>query len=364
MRRFRLVELFIALLLAPGAIACLWDYDTLAAEARGRPGVAEVLVGWIDRWPDEVYEVRLQRREAALAADPSDLEAYDDAGVACDRLGRHDEAIAWMSSKRAALDALNEPDAEHEYRYHANLGTFHVHRWIASGAERSAMADVDEARGRIAQAIEINPEAHFGREVVQLRLIEMLLEGRHSVHEMDEQAWADGLLGLVELGNAWGSMDVFARLHDAMAREHGALAALAAFRTEDIQQGGSTPLIPEWIGIRHASLEDSGEVEIYLTIPDGTVPKVRAWYAEARAAADARNRARETYILAKLNSGTHPDDVAWDVFFANWTEPELPKMPDSLLPADPVSRAKWNLGFVVLGAIGLVIGWKVIRGRG
>ena len=169
---------------APGdpRAGCLWDSDTLRTEATGAPGLVETIVGRFDRYPPLYYEMRLERVATELDADPADhpknLAAYDDAGVACDRLGRHDEAIEWMSRKRTALDALpaSEERTEHEYRYLANLGTFHAHRWIAAGADRSDMADIERARDLIAQAIELNPDAHFGRERYQLMALEWILE--------------------------------------------------------------------------------------------------------------------------------------------------------------------------------------------
>ncbi len=161
---------------------CLWDSDTLRTEATGAPGMVETIVGRFDRYPPLYYEMHLERVATELDADPSDhpknLAAYDDAGVACDRLGRHDEAIEWMSRKRTALDALpaSEDRTEHEYRYLPNLGTFHAHRWLAAGADRSDMADIEVARDLIAQAIELNPDAHFGRERYQLMALAWILE--------------------------------------------------------------------------------------------------------------------------------------------------------------------------------------------
>lgn len=359
MRRTRFIELLAVLLLAPATLACLWDYDTLAAEARGRPGTAEVLVGWIDRWPDEVYEIRLQRAEASLTDDPSTLALYDDAGVACDRLGRHDEAIEWMARKRAALDALSAPNSEHEYRYHANLGTFYVHRWIHNGGDRDDIADVELAREHIAEAIEINPEAHFGREVVQLRLIESLLADEvQSMHNAEEE-WADGLLGLVELGNAWESVDVFVHLHQSMVEKQGALGALAAYRVEELRDKGRRTLISDWTKHKWSNVDDSGEPTLYISVPDDDEPDVRAWYDDARRITEERNASRETYIMDKLDEGTHPDDVTWDVFFAGWSEPELPEMPDKLLPADPGFYGM-VVGIVGIGSIVVVIGLYVL----
>ncbi len=141
----------IALLLAfPLTLAaCLWDRDTPASEAKGLPEVVAVLAGRFPRNPPLYYEMRLERVTDHLKSDPADLAAYDDAGVACDRLGRGDEAIAWMDKKKHELDRRDpkSPDVkEHRYRYHANLGTFLVHRWAQSGPRSN------EARRRQALA--------------------------------------------------------------------------------------------------------------------------------------------------------------------------------------------------------------------
>ena len=226
---------------------CLWDSDTLRAEAAGAPGLVETIVGRFDRYPPLYYQMRLDRVTNVLNADPTDLAAYDDVGVACDRLGRGDEAIAWMAKKRIALDLASDSArvGEHEYRYLANLGTFHVHRWIHDGADRSEMADVVRARDLIAQAIALNPDAHFGRERYQLLALEWILqppppeesygdtndglstflqadpnltgplypvEASFNMGQLDGTDYADapeGLAGLVSLGNGWNSFDVF-----------------------------------------------------------------------------------------------------------------------------------------------------------
>ena len=152
-------------LLAGVAHACLWDRDTLAAEAKGLPGITEIITGRFDRFPTLFYEMRLERVTAAIVSDPDNLGLYDDAGVACDRLGRSDEAIAWMERKLLVMDRLESEGAdvgEHRYRYLANLGTFLVHRWLKSGSDREDMTDVERSRELIAAAIELNPDAHFG----------------------------------------------------------------------------------------------------------------------------------------------------------------------------------------------------------
>jgi hypothetical protein len=80
--------------------ACLWDRDTPAEEAIGMPEVVAVLTGRFERNPPLYYEMRLARVTLHLQSQADDLAAYDDAGVACDRLGLGDEAISWMDRKR------------------------------------------------------------------------------------------------------------------------------------------------------------------------------------------------------------------------------------------------------------------------
>ena len=131
-----LTALALLLGLPLAVIACIWDRDTPVDEARGLPEVVAVLTGRFDRNPPLFYEMRLERVTDHLQSHPEDLAAYDDAGVACDRLGRGDEAISWMEKKRAQLDGLDasRPEVKEQlYRYHANLGTFLVHRWVRQG---------------------------------------------------------------------------------------------------------------------------------------------------------------------------------------------------------------------------------------
>ena len=77
--------------------------------------------------PAALLRDKAETRLGQTEGKPDDLTAYDDAGVACDRLDRDDEAIGWMDRKRQRLEALEaqgKPDNEHRYRYLANVGTF------------------------------------------------------------------------------------------------------------------------------------------------------------------------------------------------------------------------------------------------
>jgi len=279
MRR-ALIAIVLLLSLPLSIAACLWDRDTPANEAKGLPEVVAVLTGRFERNPPLFYEMRLARVAAHLRDHPGDLAAFDDAGVACDRLGRGDDAIGWMEKERAQLDRLDASRPavkEHEYRYHANLGTFLVHRWARQGADRTKIDEVKAARDEIARALEINPNAHFGRETYQLRALEWIVDppkaeglqyfpnllgwdpGDIYGQETDPKAADDavrGLAGLIVLGNAWESVDVFNALNVALQRDslgyergrdggRNTLAYLAWLRCRELIDAGKGSMLPD-----------------------------------------------------------------------------------------------------------------------
>lgn len=141
---------------------CLWDSDTLDTELRGLPDSFDLVVGRWHRHSDAYYQLRITKlgdqQELTLAQ-------FDDLAVAYERLKQRDKAIEVMARKADAL--AKTPDKEHQYRYHANLGTFYAH----SGK-------FDEALRELRAAVEINPKAHFGRELFQIELIEYVAAAR------------------------------------------------------------------------------------------------------------------------------------------------------------------------------------------
>ena len=163
MIRTFIIAILIALGPAAPALACAWDYDTLHEERSRFPSVLELIVGHYPQHSDEFYEWRIADREAKLArldaGDPATLPLRDDLAVAHDKLGHPERGIELM---RASLEV--EPN---RYETHANLGTFYIH----SGEYERGLA-------HIKRAIEINPDAHFGREIVQQRLVEYVLHRR------------------------------------------------------------------------------------------------------------------------------------------------------------------------------------------
>jgi len=141
------------------ATPCLWDHDTLAQERHRFPSVLELITGRFPRHSSDYYRWRIADREGRLAAGEQTPPIYDDLAVAHSKLGNDARAIEIMAAKEALFPGLYETEA--------NLGTFHLH---AGHLERGLE--------HIARAIEINPEAHFGREVYQEFLGRYLLARR------------------------------------------------------------------------------------------------------------------------------------------------------------------------------------------
>lgn len=369
----------IGITLAAFLLACLWDRDTLAIEATGAPELVDILVGRFDRLPDEHYAMRLERVRAELeqgAAGAEALPLYDDAAVACDRLGRTDEAIQLIDAKRIVLESLSEPADHHRYTQLANLGTFHAHRWLAGS--RETMSDLERARDLLVQAIELNPDAHFGRERYQQLLIEELLEPTlrperpwpglpvsvvHRIlqrdqvvftdHRLEEAGYedaAEGLGGLVYLGAAWESPLVWTSLADALGnRGDGFLSRLAALRVLELAKDGRPP---------HAEFDAVEYEKGYRgNLEDRHVGPLDAWWREARTSADSWRAARNAYAQERYAKGRHPDTHAdfWD----DWREVHpLPRMP-TVPSLDTLYRRWITVGVVVLLTLATGLVWLI-----
>ena len=160
----------LTLTLAPIAGACLWDADTLWQERQRFPGTLELIVGKFARHSDPFYEHRVADRRSKLRlhdagettlTDKRRAALYDDLAVALDKLGRREEALAALDEKAAALPNVGR------YETAANRGTVLIH----AGRLEAGLAEIE-------RALEINPDAHFGRERIQKLLVDYLIERR------------------------------------------------------------------------------------------------------------------------------------------------------------------------------------------
>ncbi|MEO0474341.1 MAG: hypothetical protein AAF085_00020 [Planctomycetota bacterium] len=155
-----LMTMLCLLALSGPAHACIWDRDTLAMERARFPEVNELIVGYFPRHSPAYYEWRKQQVLSIHMQDRTPA-SYDDLGASYDKLGEHDKAIETMLAKFERY-----PD-QGVYETHANLGTFYIHN-----------GELEKGAQYIGSAIEINPDAHFGREVYQKLLVEYVIEQR------------------------------------------------------------------------------------------------------------------------------------------------------------------------------------------
>jgi tetratricopeptide (TPR) repeat protein len=347
------------------ASACMWDTDTLANEAKQNPGVVEASIGWFERNPALYFELRLKRAAEDIRKDPTKLEAYDDAGVACDRLGNDAEAIKWMDRKELELKKLdaNSPRVkDHLYRLYANRGTFYVHGWLKAGSPKERIAEVERSIADLEKAIKINPDAHFGREIVQVEVIRVAYLKVRDGDKAAKESWfaafkrlgaekvRKGLVGMVFMGNAWESPDVFAMIAGTCDRDAvvGYIAylrqseLLASGRSFGFGEGFHNPL---FLGMLYESRQK----------------EIRAQFADLRKKADAYHEEREKFMLAKLKEGRHPDTDP--TFWDGYIEPKMPELEENrgrTLLANPVNQTLAAL--VGIGAL-VVVSIVVVRVR-
>jgi Tfp pilus assembly protein PilF len=174
----RMLLILLLILLAPAlALACLWDYDTLKMERARFPDTLELITGKFLRHSPEFYQWRIKDRQQRLKTDPNNLALYDDLAVAYEKTGQRKLAIETILKKDELRPGLYETEA--------NLGTF-------------LMLDgqLAEARLHLQKAIEINPDAHFGREKYQLLLLDYMLsrqtDGKTTLPLAEHELTADG----------------------------------------------------------------------------------------------------------------------------------------------------------------------------
>jgi tetratricopeptide (TPR) repeat protein len=135
------------------ADACLWDYDTFKEESLGDKEVAQVLKGELRKHSRAFYEAKVTYTRAIVDKGGAKKERYDDLAVALAKTGKLDDAIAVLADKERRFPG--------EYTTEANLGTF-----------LAMKGDVAGALDHLKKAVAINPDAHFGREIVQIQLLE------------------------------------------------------------------------------------------------------------------------------------------------------------------------------------------------
>ncbi|MBB5032026.1 hypothetical protein [Prosthecobacter vanneervenii] len=367
--------------------ACLWDRDTIAMEAQGRLEVVETMVGWFDRFPPEYYQMRLDRVTHELATEPQKLELYDDAAVSSDRLGRHDEAVVWMEKKNTRMQPLPpEQTKDHRYRMHANLGVFRTHQWLKTAERNTHSEKLENAIAEVQAALEINPDAHFGRERAHLSLLQWWQAGlknpskatdsefKYNASALGYASFGDfpgttsisrdalikGFCGLIQMGSAQDSVDVHSlvawhliglstnRLRVEYSEVRYTLCYLACLRLAELVSEGRLPvyasdtfrawLLPETHFKERPMWKEESQTEAFaerlsrMNMWGGNEQSklpIAPWFYQARAAAKQRLAAKTHFMQTRFAAGMHPDTHA--DFWQGWQEPKMPPVPETQL---------------------------------
>ena len=101
--------------------------------------------------------------------DDAYLALFDDLGAVLHALRQDDEAVRVLRDK-LRLQECDGQKGRQLYTTYANLGTFLIHgnAHAALSGDASALDRLREGLSFIKKSIEVNPEAHFGREVWQV----------------------------------------------------------------------------------------------------------------------------------------------------------------------------------------------------
>ncbi|MEI8281047.1 MAG: hypothetical protein WCG75_01455 [Armatimonadota bacterium] len=295
------------------ATACYNDIDTNLTELRDNLDVTKAIIGRFTIYPDAYYEKRIEIQSAILKKNPNNLDAYDNISVAYDRIGDGENALKWIHEKRKHL---GHNPGSHLYSTEANEGTFLIVRWIR-GHKPGDLTDAIEAEKHIAKALEINPNAHFGREFAQLYCIQAMIEcGKEpdwmqkfsgtliSIADrkhVDHKKLRFGIAGMMVLGAAWEMPPMIKAIAELVPQENQ-IMNLCEERLTD----------------------DKGRSEYKLIAHDSVNPKERELLNELMENGTKFRENRQQWIFTQLNKGSHPDTDP--DFWKGFTDvPEIPK---------------------------------------
>jgi hypothetical protein len=280
--------------------ACLNDRDTLetesnrlrwATEGDRRESVWAAITGRFDQFPPAYFRRRIDLARAKLKDDPSNFDLYDDIAVAFERQDQSDEALEWMALKASAMKGRGSN--EDRYRLFANRGTFKIHRALRTTDSALKAQDLKSGIADLRSALGIKPDAHFGREAVQVELAEWIaagkpdgLDGAFTRVLNTNVDPVRGLTGLIVMGSAWNSKEVFALLEmTLLLLDRPATSYAAGLRAREI----------------------SGEVVVRSAPSDMDSRLIEEEFKRFRQEADQWRETRNSYILEQLKIGRHPD---------------------------------------------------------
>lgn len=361
------------------ARACINDLDTYKEQLKGSDPAA-VLMGFFPRYPQEYYKARIKRLTSVAERGNLGIQDYDNLAAAYDRIGESGKAIVWMERKAKALSALppdKQPDIgpivppgklTHrqymEYTNHANLGTFIIHKWLQDGRPKARVADIQASLNHLKKAVEINPDAHAGREWAQIDIISWIDRetksptGQYPLFARPHSEVVEGLIGLIELGNAWNSLDVFQMIALLEAKRYP-LGLIAEAKLEEFY-GTDAKTLFQMAAVQ--KLEKSAP-------PAKDPPNFRRMdtmmeiYGEMASVEEAQ-KARSEFIVKQIAKGRRPD--THENFWAGapaYNPPNLVRV-----VRNPAKRAMHNVTiyaviafFLAVATLGLILIIKFVR---
>ncbi len=257
----RIPALAAALVVAAGstAFACIWDDDTLRTEVEGLPAVAQVIAGSFERNPALYYEMKTAASEIRRA-----IELKPDAHFGRERYQL--KAMDWLIAGKPFT-------AKDERGYRQGLGDF-------LGLASKHLTDT--------------------RSTGKLK-------------ELGVEDAASGLAGMIALGGAWESVDVFHSLQLALQADgRSSVAFLARLRVEELIDAGRGSLQPD----APTGADLLKAIPPIYTLRKEIQADLRKTYAKARKKSSAWQERRTKFMVERLNAGRHPDwdETFWDGF--------------------------------------------------
>ena len=360
--KMKAIGVMLTISLVASARPCYNDVDTNLIELKDNLNVTLAVAGRFTIYPPSYYKKRIVIQSQILKKDPNNLDAYDNIAVAYDRIGDSTNALKWIREKRKHL---SKAPKEHLYSTEANEGTILIVRWIR-GHRPGDVSDAIESEKRIAKALEINPDAHFGREFAQLYSTRaMILCGKDpnwmkqftptllhiaNKNKVDHKKLRFGIAGMMVLGAAW-KMPPLIQAIALLVPEDQQIAALCMTRLEMMEA------------------EESGiKAKDYpIRIEEKPNPLERGVITQLLVNAEKFQDKRNSWIETKVAAGKHPDMSPdfWTGFV------DVPPVPES----EYVVKRKKNMLqsetgryqlVVLLGGgslIGAVIGYYIYRRR-
>lgn len=353
----KLALLAAAFMVTASVGACINDRDTLAFELRNVDAIKRVrqetdykkkgdaaheialkaIGGRFERFPAKYYEMRIARLKAlpTLTA----LE-YDDLAVAYERIGKTDKAIDILLASKPHRKTKDDA-----YRFHANYGTFLVHKWLAQ-KDRADKKALKQSISEIEKALKINPYSHFGRELVQLELEKMwLTDGTFDTWSKIDQLV--GMSGIVMMGLAYELPDAYVLM--TKLRVGAAISQLDGFAISRANE-----LITNGHGLVSEDLFHTHHLDQKLK------EETRKAFVELRMDGENVHQARLAYVEQRLNRGEHPDTNP--NFWKEWQEPPFPVLKIISNPRSVAANKGPSILFgVAAGAIVTALGlfiWK------